>query len=172
MTAQISNPVVPVVGTLGAVDARPVTAPILVTGGTGTLGRLVALVVIAGVALTTACGAAATTSGSGAVAAIPAPAAPAGAQPVTVTVGNAMQFAPASMVVRAGQPVELTLRNGGGLPHDFALAEGVSSPVKIEAQGGRTARGTFTIDAPGTYAFVCTVPGHAAAGMRGTITAR
>jgi uncharacterized cupredoxin-like copper-binding protein len=48
----------------------------------------------------------------------------------------------------------------------------VSRPVKIEAQGGQTARGAFTIDTPGTYTFVCTVPGHAAAGMRGTITVR
>ena len=83
-----------------------------------------------------------------------------------------MQFAPASLVVRTGQPVELTMRNGGGIPHDFTLGEGASSPVKIEAQGGQTARGAFTIDTPGTYAFICTVPGHAAAGMRGTITAR
>jgi nitrite reductase (NO-forming) len=104
--------------------------------------------------------------------AIPVPAAPAGAQQVTVTVGNAMQFAPASLVVRAGQPVELTLRNGGSTPHDFALGTGESRPVKIEAQGGQTARGTFTIDTPGTYSFVCSVPGHAAAGMRGTITAQ
>ncbi|MGH2352435.1 MAG: plastocyanin/azurin family copper-binding protein [Chloroflexota bacterium] len=131
-----------------------------------------ALVVIAGVALTTACGAAATTGGAGAGVAVQAPAAPAGVQQVTVTVGNAMQFVPASFVVRAGQPVELTLRNGGGIPHDFALAEGASRPVTIEAQGGRTARGTFTIDTPGTYVFLCTVPGHAAAGMRGTITAQ
>jgi uncharacterized cupredoxin-like copper-binding protein len=131
--------------------------------------RALALVTVA--ALTAACGAAAT-GGAGAGAAIPALEGPAGAQRVTVTVGNAMQFAPASMVVRAGQPVELTLRNGGGIPHDFALAEGASHPVKIEAQGGQTARGAFTIDTPGTYVFVCTVPGHAAAGMRGTITAQ
>jgi nitrite reductase (NO-forming) len=89
-----------------------------------------------------------------------------------VTVGSAMQFAPSSLVVRAGQPVELTLRNGGGIPHDFTLTEDTSRPVKIEAQSGQTARGTFTIDTPGTYAFVCSVPGHAAAGMRGTITAQ
>ena len=39
-----------------------------------------------------------------------------------MTVGSGMQFAPSSLVVRAGQPVELTLRNGGGIPHDFTLA--------------------------------------------------
>jgi nitrite reductase (NO-forming) len=103
---------------------------------------------------------------------MPAPASATGAQQVTVTVGNSMHFAPPSLVVRAGQPVELTLRNGGGIPHDFTLAGGASSPVKIEAQDGQTARGTFTIDTPGTYAYVCTVPGHAAAGMRGTLTAQ
>jgi nitrite reductase (NO-forming) len=134
--------------------------------------QLRALILLAGVALTTACGATAATGGPGAAVAIPAPASATGAQQVTVTVGNSMHFAPPSLVVRAGQPVELTLRNGGGIPHDFALAEGASSPVKIEAQGGQTARGTFTIDTPGTYAFVCTVPGHADAGMRGTLTAQ
>ena len=129
------------------------------------------LAVVAGLAMTTACATVAT-DGPGAGAAIPAPAAPAGAQQVTVTVGSSMQFAPASLVVRAGQRVELTLRNGGGLPHDFVLADGASHPVKIEAQGGQTARGAFTVDTPGAYVFVCTVPGHAAAGMRGTLMAR
>src|SRR4051812_14394142 len=129
--------------------------------------KQLAALVVASVALTTACGASGATAGSGAGVAIPAPAAAAGAQQVTVTVGNSMHFAPAAIVVRAGQPVELTLRNGGGVPHDFTLAEGASRPVTIEAQAGRTARGTFTIDTPGTYAFVCTVPGHTAAGMRG-----
>ena len=134
--------------------------------------QLGALILGAGAALTAACGAAATTGGPGGSVAIQAPASAAGAQQLTVTVGNSMQFAPASLVVRAGQPVELTLRNGGGIPHDFTLADGVAQPVKIEAQGGRTARGAFTIDTPGTYTFICTVPGHAAAGMRGTITAQ
>jgi uncharacterized cupredoxin-like copper-binding protein len=134
--------------------------------------QLGALILAAGVALTTACGATVATGGPGASVAIPAPAPAAGVQQVTVTVGSAMQFAPSSLVVRVGQPVELTLRNGGGIPHDFTLTEGTSRPVKIEAQSGQTARGTFTIDTPGTYAFVCSVPGHAAAGMRGTITAQ
>jgi uncharacterized cupredoxin-like copper-binding protein len=134
--------------------------------------QLQALILAAGVALTTGCGATVATGGPGASVAVPAPAQATGAQQVTVTVGSALQFAPSSVVVRAGQPVELILRNGGGIPHDFTLADGVSGPVKIEAQGGQTARGTFTIDTPDTYAFVCSVPGHAAAGMQGTITAQ
>jgi uncharacterized cupredoxin-like copper-binding protein len=134
--------------------------------------QLAALVVLAGVALTTACGAPAATGGPGAGVAIPASESAAGAHRVTVTVGDSMQFAPAALVVRAGQPGELTLRNGGGTPHDVTLARAASGPVTIEALAGQTARGAFTIETPGTYAFVCTVPGHAAAGMRGTITAQ
>ena len=134
--------------------------------------QLGTLILAAGVALTTACGATVATGGPGASVAIPAPAPAAGTQQVKLTVGRAMTFAPSSHVVVAGQPVELSLRNGGGIPHDFTLAEGASHPVKIEAQGGQTARGTFTIDTPGTYAFACSVPGHATAGMRGTITAQ
>jgi nitrite reductase (NO-forming) len=94
------------------------------------------------------------------------------AQQLTVTVGNSMSFDPSTMTVHAGQPVELTLDNTGAMPHDFSLTEGVSEPVKIAASGGQRASGTFTIETPGTYAFDCSMPGHAAAGMRGTITAQ
>ena len=130
------------------------------------------LIVVAGSVLTAACGGAARPDRNVTDAAVPASAAPGGAQEVTLTLGDSLRFAPQSVVVRAGQPVEVTLRNGGSIPHDFALTDGVSSPVKVEAQVGQTAHGTFTIDTPGTYTFICTVPGHAAAGMRGTITVR
>ena len=90
----------------------------------------------------------------------------------TMRVDNSMQFATPALEVQAGQPLELTLENVGGMPHDFTLSDGVSQPVKIEAKGGETSSGTFTIDKPGTYAFVCSQPAHALAGMRGTIIAR
>jgi uncharacterized cupredoxin-like copper-binding protein len=128
-------------------------------------------IVVAGV-LTAACGATAGTGGTAREAAVAASADAGGAQQVTLTLGDSLRFAPQSIAVRAGQPVELTLRNAGGIGHDFVLTEGASGPVKVEAQGGQTAQGTFTIDTPGTYTFVCSVPGHAAAGMRGTITVR
>jgi uncharacterized cupredoxin-like copper-binding protein len=94
--------------------------------------QLGALFLVAGVALTAACGAPAATGGPGAGVAVPAPAAATGVHPVTVTVGNSMRFAAASIAVRVGQPAELTLRNGGGLPHDFTLTEG-----KATIQRGR-----------------------------------
>jgi nitrite reductase (NO-forming) len=128
-------------------------------------------VVVAGF-LTAACGGAAERAGTAADTAISAPAVTDGVQQVTLALGDSLRFAPQSVVVRAGEPVELTLRNDGGMPHDFVITDGVSSPVKVVAQGGQTAHGTFTIDTPGTYTFVCSVPGHAAAGMRGSITVR
>lgn len=90
---------------------------------------------------------------------------------VTVNVGNAERFQPSSIVVRAGQPVELTLRNEGRIQHDFTLTDGVVQPVKVVASGGQTASATFTLDQPGTYMFICSVSGHVSAGMKGTITA-
>jgi uncharacterized cupredoxin-like copper-binding protein len=91
---------------------------------------------------------------------------------VTLTVGNSVSFTPSSIAVRAGEPVELTLRNEGNVPHNFTLSEGVTTPVKVDVRGGQTARASFTIERPGTYHFSCSVPGHAAAGMPGTITAQ
>lgn len=94
------------------------------------------------------------------------------AQQVTLIVGSGMEFNPSTFTVQAGQPVQLTLQNTAQTPHDFSLGSGATQPVKIIAQGGQTASATFTIDKPGTYSFDCSMPGHAMAGMRGTITAQ
>jgi nitrite reductase (NO-forming) len=93
-------------------------------------------------------------------------------QQVTIKVGNAMRFDPATFEARAGQPIEVVLQNDGQIPHDFLLTQGVTTPVKIEAGGSATARATITLDRPGTYPFICSIPGHESAGMRGTITVR
>ena len=95
-----------------------------------------------------------------------------GVQQITVTVGNRMSFDPSTIDVHAGQPVQLTLQNNGTIAHDFALTDGVAQPVTITAPAGQTATALFTIAAPGTYTFECSIPGHASAGMRGTVTAR
>jgi uncharacterized cupredoxin-like copper-binding protein len=94
------------------------------------------------------------------------------AQQVTVNVGNSMKFEPTAISLRAGQPVELTLRNTGQTAHDFTLSDGVAQPVKLTVNGGDSASSTFIFDKPGTYDFECSMLGHAMAGMRGTITAQ
>jgi uncharacterized cupredoxin-like copper-binding protein len=119
--------------------------------------------------LSTACGAA--TSGvSSAAGPTDAVIAADGAQSLTVSVDNSLEFTPRSIRVAAGQPIALTLRNGGILPHDFVLTSGVAQPVKVEAGPGGAGRGTFVIEHAGTYSFICWVPGHADGGMKGAIT--
>ena len=102
----------------------------------------------------------------------PVAASAAGGQQLTIKVVNGVQFEPCAVSVRAGEPVELTLQNETPIDHDFVLTEGVAEPVKIIAPGGRVGSGTFTLRQPGTYRFICSMPGHEAAGMAGTITAQ
>jgi uncharacterized cupredoxin-like copper-binding protein len=136
-------------------------------------GFLVTGALLLALLATTACsGAAASGSSPDAGVTAPASAASNGAQQVTITVGNSMSFDPAEISVRAGQPIELTLRNDGQMPHDLTLNDGVAQPVKITATGGQAASATFTLDTPGTYTFECSMPGHAILGMRGAITAQ
>ena len=58
-------------------------------------------------------------------------------------------------------------RNDDPIFHDWEV-EGLAN-VDAGARPGQTTRLRFVIDEPGTYAFLCTVPGHAEAGMRGTL---
>jgi uncharacterized cupredoxin-like copper-binding protein len=59
-------------------------------------------------------------------------------------------------------------KNVGHVAHDFKLA-GKKTPL---VQPGKTATLTVKITKPGRYPYVCTVPGHAAAGMKGTFTVK
>ena len=90
----------------------------------------------------------------------------AGAQRVDV-VARDVKFVPAEAHVRAGDWVVITLRNDDPIFHDLEV-EGIAN-VDVAARPGQTARIRVRIDRPGTYEFVCTVPGHAEAGMVGTL---
>jgi uncharacterized cupredoxin-like copper-binding protein len=59
-------------------------------------------------------------------------------------------------------------KNVGHLPHDFKIA-GRKTPL---IQPGRSAILTIKIVRPGRYPYLCTVPGHAAAGMKGVFIVR
>jgi plastocyanin len=62
-------------------------------------------------------------------------------------------------------PLTVTLVNKGAIQHTFKI-EGTD--VTLKADGGKTATGTVDLK-KGTYDFECTVPGHAAQGMKGTV---
>jgi uncharacterized cupredoxin-like copper-binding protein len=83
---------------------------------------------------------------------------------------DTLRFDPSSISAKAGQPIEVTFENTGQIAHDFTLTEGVDKPVLILEQAGRTGGASFAIQKPGTYRYICSQPGHAAAGMVGTLT--
>ncbi|HEX5417818.1 MAG TPA: cupredoxin domain-containing protein [Chloroflexota bacterium] len=111
-----------------------------------------------------------TTGANATDAATPVAMAADGTQEVTIQAIDAMRFTPGTIVVRAGHPVRLTLKNDGSMVHDFTLTDGVTQPVKLVAQPGESASATFTIEHPGTYTFSCSQPLHQIRGMQGTIT--
>jgi uncharacterized cupredoxin-like copper-binding protein len=100
---------------------------------------------------------------------------PAGARQSTVkasTVGVTaglpaeFKFKVSKTSVPAGK-VTFIVTNRGNLPHDFKIA-GKKTPL---LQAGKTARLVVTLK-KGKSAYMCTVSGHAAAGMKGTITVK
>jgi len=73
----------------------------------------------------------------------------------------------------ASKPGKVTIdfENPAALEHDVAIEQDGKEIVKSEViTEGKT---SVSADlAPGTYTFLCTVPGHAEAGMEGTLTVR
>jgi len=63
--------------------------------------------------------------------------------------------------------VTFTLVNKGTLAHDFKIAGKKSAMV----QPGKTGKLTVTLKA-GKYPYLCTVAGHASAGMKGTLVVK
>jgi plastocyanin len=89
--------------------------------------------------------------------------------PIAIHAHDSMRFDPPTIRARAGQPVQVTLVNQGQIVHDIVLTEGVAQPFRLEAAGKASASGSFTIEQPGTYTYICAQPGHEAAGMKGVI---
>lgn len=122
-----------------------------------------------------------------------------GASSVNVsTAGEALQFAPANLTAKPGD-VKITFKNGSSAQkHNWVLVKGgddVAAKVDEEGvaagdakgylpddkanilantklvDGGATDSVTAKLDA-GTYTYLCTFPGHYAAGMKGTLTVK
>lgn len=67
--------------------------------------------------------------------------------------------------------VTIDFNNPSALEHDVAIEQN----GKIVAQSELIAKGKTSVSAnlaPGTYTYLCTVPGHAEAGMEGVLTVR
>jgi uncharacterized cupredoxin-like copper-binding protein len=100
------------------------------------------------------------------VAAAPVAARPSAAAATTVTVTmKEFKFTLSKAKVPHGK-VTFKLVNKGNLPHDFKIA-GKKSPM---VQPKKTKTFVVTLTKKGKIAYICTVPGHAAAGMKGKLT--
>ena len=60
--------------------------------------------------------------------------------------------------------LEVTLNEGGSLPHTFTIGEAINLKVSSST---RTAKGSIDVKAGDKLTYVCTIPGHT--NMRGTI---
>jgi len=87
-------------------------------------------------------------------------------QQVDVT-AEGFRFSPADVTVRAGEWVALSFTNTDAVVHDW-MVEGIPN-VDVAARPGQTADLRFVLDEPGTYMVMCSIPGHAEAGMVGML---
>ncbi len=95
----------------------------------------------------------------------PAPRALPGARVVLVELVD-FAFRPGVLRVRAGETVNLRLRNAGRVLHDlYVPALGFRAAVNP----GQEVVTSLAAGRPGTYEFYCTLPGHREAGMSGTL---
>ena len=98
-----------------------------------------------------------------------------------------LSFTPTQVTAKVGQQITVSFANVGAVEHDWAVmnlparevhasgeAHGahdeMAPEVHVAAKPGGRAELTFTPDKAGRYTIVCTVPGHADAGMMGMLT--
>jgi uncharacterized cupredoxin-like copper-binding protein len=97
---------------------------------------------------------------------------------VTVTTGKPTEFnfALSKKTFKHGA-VTFKVKNGGALPHDFKICASAKGGSKNSCTGkatkllqpGSSTTLTYTFKTKGTYEYLCTVVGHAAAGMKGDL---
>lgn len=81
-----------------------------------------------------------------------------------------LKFDKTALAAKAGS-VTIAFANSSPVPHNVTISRGSGGP-QIGATptfGGGSKTLTVNLQ-PGTYTFFCSVPGHAAAGMTGTLT--
>lgn len=102
---------------------------------------------------------------------------------------GSMVFAPASLMVTAGETVRLEFVNDGELEHEFVMDEHESilehkalmerfpemehdDPNAIRLAPGAKGEIVWTFAKAGEFTFACLIPGHYESGMKGEITVR
>jgi uncharacterized cupredoxin-like copper-binding protein len=85
---------------------------------------------------------------------------------ITIAAGSPAEFRfKLSKVTARTGVVTFVVKNKGHLPHDFKIAGKTTRLLKP----GQSQTMKVTFKKKGSYRFLCTVSGHAAAGMKGTL---
>ena len=88
----------------------------------------------------------------------------AGAREIEVT-ASSFAFDPDEITIAVGEDIAIVLTSTD-IVHDLTIAE---LDAHVAAEPGETDAGGFRADEAGTYTFYCSVDGHRAAGMEGTL---
>lgn len=83
---------------------------------------------------------------------------------------SAIAFDKTSLTAKAGE-VTINFDNPAPIEHDVAIEKDGEEIAKSETITESETSVTADLE-PGTYTFLCTVPGHAAAGMEGTLVVK
>jgi uncharacterized cupredoxin-like copper-binding protein len=78
------------------------------------------------------------------------------------------KFKLSKMSVAKGTTVTFTVKNTAKITHNFKIDGKVTPMIK----GGKSAKLVVKFTKSGKFPYLCTVPGHAAAGMKGTFTVK
>ena len=106
---------------------------------------------------------------------------------ITVRMGDNMRFTPSIIKVKTGETIRFQVKNTGKVPHEMVLGtekelrEHASmmvempnmqhtDPNMLSLSPGQTGTLVWTFSQPGKVHFACTLPGHLASGMMGTIS--
>lgn len=93
------------------------------------------------------------------------------------------KFSPGAIVVPVGVPATITLRNDDPIDHEWIVGDvavhqrhrtgtepvHAERPTEVSIPAGASRSTTVTFQTPGTYLFICHLPGHEAYGMTGTL---
>lgn len=71
-----------------------------------------------------------------------------------------------SLSAHVGDTVKITLTSGDGVEHDIAFPDFNAMSEHVTGKGSSTTL-EFTVDKPGSFAYICVVAGHREAGMEG-----
>ena len=107
-----------------------------------------------------------------------------GHTPAAIEIGiHYSHFGPTDITVRAGDPVTFVLRNDDPIDHEWIVGDAAtherhrtgtepvhgSRPTEVSIPAGSSRTTTVTFTTPGTYLYICHLPGHEAYGMVGTV---